>query len=86
MVQADTASRTATLGSVRNLETALHLVPAAVADPSGPRGPAPVPASDPELDAAVAAVNRATAEAIAGCQHDSENYAYILSIQPKVTK
>jgi len=85
MVQADTASRTATLGSVRNLEAALHLVPATVEHP-GSVQPAPaVPTGDPELAASVGRLNTTIAAAISACQHDSEELAAILSLQPKVT-
>ena len=86
MVQADSASRTATLGSVRNLETALHLVPAAVEHPGAVQPTSAVPAGDPELAASVGRLNETIATAIGACQHDSEELAAILSLQPKVTK
>lgn len=85
MVQADTASRTATLGSVRNLEAALHLVPAAVANPGQPLPAPAVPTSDPGLADSVGRLNAAIATAIGACQHDSEELAAILSLEPKVT-
>lgn len=87
LVKADATSRDAVLGSVRGLESALHLIrlPTAMGDPAAVQGSTAGAGSDPELERTVASVNDAVAAAVAACQHDSGNYAFILSIEPQVT-
>lgn len=82
LVTADTQSRNAILGSVRNLETALHLsaVPATVADPSKFGGAAPGAASPDEIANLVDRLNGSIAAATAACQHDSAELAGILEL------
>lgn len=84
LVQADTASRNAILGSVRSLETALHLgsLPAAVDHPSQSGGAATSPSSPDGLAELVGQLNQRIAEATAACQHDSSELAGILEIAP----
>lgn len=84
MAKADAASRDAVLGSVRSLESALHLGGLSGAmDHSAQSGGSTTGAgSDPELERAVAGVNSAVEKAISACQHDSGNYANILKLAP----
>lgn len=84
LVQADTASRNAILGSVRSLEAALHLggLSGAMDHSAQPGGSAAGAGSDPELERTVAGVNSAIEKAISACQHDSSNYANILKLAP----
>jgi len=85
LVTADTASRDAILGSVRNLETALHLsaVSAPMANPGKPRGASPSSGRPDELAGLVDRLNSGIAAATAACQHDSTELAGILEIAPK---
>lgn len=91
LVQADTVSRNAILGSVRSLESALHLgsLSPAVDHPGQPGGATPGPGSPDGsqsghdgLDAAVARFNAATERAITACQHDSTELRGILTLAP----
>ena len=92
--KSDTAARDAIAGSLRNTEAAVHAwaLSSAMVHPAGQIGSATGTGSDPKLaaaitavDAAVAGVSSATNGVVAACQHDSANYAYILSIAPQVT-
>lgn len=87
MVQADTASRTATLGSVRNLEAALHsrLLPAAVVDPRAVQGAQPGPLDAQKLAGLVERFNASLDGFIQACQHIDDDRTSILSLEPKVT-
>lgn len=82
LVTADTQSRNAILGSVRNLETALHLgsLRPAVADPGQLGGAASGTSSPDELTELVGRLNQSIATATAACQHDSSELAGILEI------
>lgn len=91
LVQADTVSRNAILGSVRSLESALHLGSLSPAvDHPGQSGGAAPGAGSPDgsqptndgLDAAVAQFNAATERAITACQHDSTELAGIFEVAP----
>jgi len=85
LVQADTVSRNAILGSVRSLETALHLgsLPAAVDHSSQPSGTAPGPGGADELAGLVERLNASIATATSACQHDSEELSGILTLAPR---
>lgn len=84
LVQADTASRNAILGSVRSLETALHLgsLPGAMDHPAQSGGAATGPGSPDGLANLVGRLNQRIAEATAACQHDSSELASILEVAP----
>jgi hypothetical protein len=84
LVQADTTSRNAILGSVRSLETALHLgsLSASLGTPGKPGGTTPVPGSTDGLEDLVERVNAATERAVSACQHDSSELASVLEIAP----
>lgn len=85
LVQADTASRAAILGSVRSLETALHLSSLSTpVDHSGQSGgAAPGSASSDGLGDLVEQLNERIAQATAACQHDSAELAGILELAPR---
>lgn len=82
LVKTDAATRDVLLGRVRDLEAAIHLlpVPAAVDPPAEPVGAPPRAGSPDGIERGVERLNRAIAGATAGCQHDSEELAAILSL------
>ncbi len=84
LVQADTASRAAVIGSVRNLETALHLggLSAAMGNPGQSGGAASSPGGPAGSDPGVAKLNAAIERAVQACQHDSAELAGILALAP----
>lgn len=84
LVQADTASRNAILGSVRSLEAALHLggLPGSVDHPGQPGGTASGTGGPDGLADFVGRLNDSIAKATAACQHDSAELAGILQVAP----
>lgn len=85
LVQADSASRAAVVGSVRNLEAALHLggLSAAMGHSAQSGGAGSGTASADGLDATVATLNAAIEHAVQTCQHDSTELIGILALAPK---
>lgn len=86
LVQADSASRAAVVGSVRNLETALHLgsLSAAVGNTGQSGGTTSGAGSTAGSAEGIDRLNASVERAIAACQHDSTELAGILALAPKV--
>lgn len=73
------------LGSVRNLQAALHLgaMPPPVANPGKPQGASGGSSGDPAVGRLIAEVNQRIAEATESCGHDSARLAAILASEPQ---